>query len=165
MAALTDKVAKEEAMMDGIKDDDNSEVDNEDRWVDKMEDMMENKRIEVEELMWPVKLALAKVSQTFADAPLTQVAPPALQTVLQDHQFLNYRTASMERNVEQSLDDHHFDAKGCCNLMELNAQLAGIHLEASQGNWPCHTMVWAWLVGSWTDRWGVGNCRTTSEHS
>ena len=27
-----------------------------------MEDMTENKRIEVEELMWPVKLALAKVS-------------------------------------------------------------------------------------------------------
>lgn len=62
MAALADEVAKEEAMMDGIGDDDDSEVDNEDGWVDEMEDMTENKRIEVEELMWPVKLALAKVS-------------------------------------------------------------------------------------------------------
>ena len=62
MATLADKVAKEEAMMDGIGDDDDSKVDNEDRWMDKMEDMTENERIEVEELMQPVKLALAKVS-------------------------------------------------------------------------------------------------------
>ena len=62
MATLADEVAKEEAMMDGIGDDDNSEVDNKDGWVDEMEDMTENKRIEVEESMRPVKLALAKVS-------------------------------------------------------------------------------------------------------
>lgn len=62
MATLADEVAKEEAMMDGIGDDDDSEVDNEVGWVDEMEDMTENERIEVEESMWPVKLVLAKVS-------------------------------------------------------------------------------------------------------
>ncbi|KIM52799.1 hypothetical protein SCLCIDRAFT_101208, partial [Scleroderma citrinum Foug A] len=62
MATLADELANEEAMVDEIEDDNDLEVDNEDGWIDEMEDLTENERIELEESMRPVKLALAKVS-------------------------------------------------------------------------------------------------------
>ena len=45
----------------------------------------------------------------------------------------------MEGNLEGSSDGRHFDAKGRRNSMELDARLAGIRLEASQGDRYCHT--------------------------
>ena len=76
LAALADELAKEEAMVDEIDDDDdddddNKKVDNEDGWINEMGDKTDNKRIKLEDSIQPVKLALAKVSRTFTDIPLT----------------------------------------------------------------------------------------------
>ena len=71
LVAWADKLAKEEAMVDEIDDDDrdddddddsdNKKVDNEDGLVDEMDNKTDDE----------VKLALAKVSRTFTDIPLT----------------------------------------------------------------------------------------------
>ena len=71
MATLADELACEEARSDRIEDDDDDEVDNEEGWINEMEDLTNNRRIELEESMRPVKLALAKVNQTVADIPST----------------------------------------------------------------------------------------------
>ena len=71
MATLADELACEESRSDRIEDDDDDEVNNEEGSIDEMEDLTNNRRIELEELMWPVKLALAKVNQTVADIPST----------------------------------------------------------------------------------------------
>ena len=62
MAALADELAEEEVMVDEIEDDDDKEVDNEDGWIDEMESWTEDERIKLEDLMQPIRLALAKVS-------------------------------------------------------------------------------------------------------
>ena len=62
MAALAGELAEEEAIVDEIKNDDDNEVDNEDRWIDEMDSRTNNERIKLEDLMRPVRLALAKVS-------------------------------------------------------------------------------------------------------
>ena len=65
MVALADELVREEEMMDETEDnndDDDIKADNEDGWVDELENMTENERIELEESIRPVKLALAKVS-------------------------------------------------------------------------------------------------------
>lgn len=65
MVTLADELVREEEMMDETEDDDDDDdikADNEDGWVDELENMTENERIELEESIWPVKLALAKVS-------------------------------------------------------------------------------------------------------
>lgn len=56
----------------------------------------------------------------FADVPSTQTSHPAPQTGLQDRKLLDRCPPSMERNLEGIVDDCHFDAKGCCNAMELD---------------------------------------------
>ena len=74
LAALADELAKEEAMVDEIDDDDdhdNKKVDNEDGWIDEMGDKTDDEQIKLEDSIQPVKLALAKVSRTFTDIPLT----------------------------------------------------------------------------------------------
>ena len=80
LVAWADKLAKEEAMVDEIdnddddcdnNDNDNKKVNNEDGLVDEMNDKTDNEWIKLEDSIWPVKLALAKVSQTFTDVPLT----------------------------------------------------------------------------------------------
>ena len=79
LAAWADELAKEEVMVDEIDDDDrdddddsdNKKVDNEDGLVDEMDDKTNDEWINLEDSIRPVKLALAKVSQTFTDTPLT----------------------------------------------------------------------------------------------
>ena len=65
MVTLADELVREEEMMDETEDDDDDDdikANNEDGWVDELENMTENERIELEESIQPVKLALAKVS-------------------------------------------------------------------------------------------------------
>ena len=65
MVTLADKLVREEEMMDETEDNDNDDdikADNEDGWVDELENMTENERIKLEESIRTVKLALAKVS-------------------------------------------------------------------------------------------------------
>ena len=62
MAALADKLAEEEAIVDEIEDDDDNEIDNEDGWINEMNSRTDDERIKLEDSMWPVRLALAKVS-------------------------------------------------------------------------------------------------------
>ena len=74
LVALADKLAKEEVMVDEIDDDDNhnnKKVDNKDGWIDEMGDKTDDKQINLEDSIWPVKLVLAKVGWTFTDIPLT----------------------------------------------------------------------------------------------
>ena len=62
MAALADELAEEEAIADEIEDDDDNKIDNEDGWIDEMNSWTDDERIKLEDSMWPVRLALAKVS-------------------------------------------------------------------------------------------------------
>ena len=68
LAALADELAKEEVIVDEIDDDDNHDnddnkkVDNEGRSINEMGDKTDNEQIKLEDSIWSVKLALAKVS-------------------------------------------------------------------------------------------------------
>ena len=47
MVTLADELAREEARSDRIEDNDNDEVNNEEGWIDEMEDLTNNRRIEL----------------------------------------------------------------------------------------------------------------------
>lgn len=65
LAALVKDLAKEEGEIK-IGSDDGDEVtrelDNDEGWVDEMDNLTERERIKLEKSIWPVKLALVKVS-------------------------------------------------------------------------------------------------------
>ncbi|KAI6010339.1 hypothetical protein EDC04DRAFT_2580957, partial [Pisolithus marmoratus] len=100
MAMLADELSKEEITCK-IRDDDNGalkEIDNNEGWVDELDDLTEKDWIGLEKSIWPVKLVLVKLQRlAYKIVNLLTIILPAWKEILRD---LHMTISLMPRDVQ-----------------------------------------------------------------
>ena len=146
LADLQKELEEEEATcqdrvpVDESDDEAKEEVDNDEGWVDEMENMTDEEKEELEKSIRPVELALVKVRLLDIYIPLKLTLGAALQGCLQDCPLDNQGSPGLERYPGRSSLRDQFDAERCCDLLELDLRLVGVCSEASQGGLFAHAV-------------------------
>ena len=138
LAELRRELADEEATFQGRMvgaDDDEAveEVDNDEGWVDEMDNLTDKEKEDLERSIRLVKLALVKVRLLNLYTPLNLTIGSAPQGCLQDRPLDDHCPPGLEGNLERSSPHDQFDAQRCCDPLELDLRLVGVCPEALQG--------------------------------